>query len=174
MQRTTVNNQWAKELVFTNPGAGVCARNALGQHQEKLIELRSEYEFFCSLAHKYFGGGELMRSLELYRKEHEPAINSRVKIVEHLTEVVRLYKVFKKEDILDVDRAKRIPIEDFIQFNRYNKAECIWHTDSDPSMHLYREQNRVHCFSCGQGGDVIEVIRQVHTLDFKQAVEFLT
>jgi hypothetical protein len=40
------------------------------------------------------------------------------------------------------------------------KILCIWpeHDDRSPSMHVYRETNSVHCFSCGEGGDVVQVL----------------
>jgi DNA primase len=47
----------------------------------------------------------------------------------------------------------------------YEKARCVapGHFDATPSMHLYEE--RVHCFSCGFHGDVVDVWAAMHSFD---------
>ena len=53
------------------------------------------------------------------------------------------------------------------------KILCPWHDDRNPSLHVYRDH--VHCFSadCGITADGIKLVRQLHDMDFTEAVEFL-
>lgn len=74
---------------------------------------------------------------------------------------------------LNFERAKLVPIDSFIEFKR-GFAPCIWHDEVTPSMKYYKKNNRVHCFGCDKGGDVIDVIQQIKECDIKEAVRFLT
>jgi DNA primase len=40
-------------------------------------------------------------------------------------------------------------------------------------MHYYPKTNTVHCFGCGQSGDVVDVIQQLNGVEFRDAVRFL-
>lgn len=46
--------------------------------------------------------------------------------------------------------------------------------DRTPSFVVYRDQQRYHCFGCGRGGDVIDLVRTMEHIDFRAAVERLT
>jgi len=50
---------------------------------------------------------------------------------------------------------------------------CPFHQEKHPSFFLYPETNSFHCFGCGISGDVIEFVKQVKKINFKQAVIFL-
>ncbi len=71
----------------------------------------------------------------------------------------------------DIDRAKQVPIKNLIKV-RANKARCVWHTDKNPSMHVYPD-GHVYCFSCHAHGDVIALVQQMEGLDFVAAVRRL-
>lgn len=71
----------------------------------------------------------------------------------------------------DIARAKEYPIRQLIEV-KANKAKCVWHTDRHPSMHIYAD-NHAHCFSCGKGGDAIDVVQAMQGVDFKGAVRWL-
>jgi len=75
------------------------------------------------------------------------------------------YKPRKKKGKVDIQAIKQTPITNYVQFRRDHKALCVFHKDNDPSMHYYKDQNRVHCFACGQGGDVIDVVMAIFNLD---------
>jgi len=71
-------------------------------------------------------------------------------------------------------RAKQFPIEQLVTFTK-KKAKCVWHNDNDPSMHYYPKNNTVWCFSCGRGGDAIDVYRAMkENCSLKEAVDYLT
>ena len=73
----------------------------------------------------------------------------------------------------DVARAKSIPIDTFLDFNRAGFTHCINHEERTGSLKYYPEQNRVTCFGCGFKEDSIGVIMKLHNLNFIDAVRFL-
>jgi len=75
---------------------------------------------------------------------------------------------------LDVERAKLVPITDFLPVNKAGFVSCPWHNERTKSCKYYKKDNRVHCFGCDNGGDVIDVIQKILNKDFKEAVRFLT
>jgi len=75
---------------------------------------------------------------------------------------------------VDVEDVKGVPISDYLEFNKAGKAQCIWHNDENPSLHYYEEQNRVYCFACDEGGDVVDVVQELYSCSFKQALTKLT
>jgi DNA primase (bacterial type) len=72
----------------------------------------------------------------------------------------------------EIERARQYPFENLIEFKR-NMTRCPFHEDREPSMHLYREQNRVHCFSCNRSWDTIQFLRERDGLTFREAVRRL-
>lgn len=72
-----------------------------------------------------------------------------------------------------VVRAKEVPIETFLKFGKGGKAKCFLHDDRTPSLHLYRRQNKLHCFSCKFHGTVVDVVMKLQGLDFVEAVKYL-
>jgi DNA primase len=53
------------------------------------------------------------------------------------------------------------------------KGLCPFHDERTPSFHVTSAKNLFHCFSCGEGGDVITFVRKVDALSFTEAVEKL-
>ncbi len=56
------------------------------------------------------------------------------------------------------------------------KTLCPWHDDNHPSLALYERtgENRCHCFSCGQGGSVIDFVMQHEHWTFPEACQWLS
>ncbi len=50
---------------------------------------------------------------------------------------------------------------------------CPFHTDTNPSFYVVPAKRMFHCFSCGEGGDVIEFLQNIENIDFKAACEML-
>lgn len=78
-----------------------------------------------------------------------------------------------KDMALNLQRAKDYPIDQLVKV-KHNKALCVWHNDTNPSMHYYRKTNKVYCFSCNKGGDAIDVVMQMKGCELPEAVAFLT
>lgn len=53
------------------------------------------------------------------------------------------------------------------------KGLCPFHDERTPSFHVTPSKNLYHCFSCGEGGDVITFVRKTDALSFTEAVEKL-
>ncbi|MDP8217341.1 MAG: CHC2 zinc finger domain-containing protein [Candidatus Theseobacter exili] len=58
------------------------------------------------------------------------------------------------------------------------KTNCTNHrhgdgVDANPSMFLYRNSNRYHCFSCRNSGSVIDLVMQCRSIDKYEAVDWL-
>ena len=70
-------------------------------------------------------------------------------------------------DIVDADQRYGI------QVVRGGKAHCPWHADRTPSLSFYRDNSRFHCFSCGAGGDVIDLVGMLLNLPAVDAVREL-
>jgi DNA primase len=50
---------------------------------------------------------------------------------------------------------------------------CPFHDDRNPSMCVVPTKQIFHCFVCGAGGDVFTFIQKYHSMDFREALEFL-
>lgn len=79
---------------------------------------------------------------------------------------------------VNVIRAKAVPVDLILgKSNRGTGARkmysCPLHTDKSPSMCWYVVQNKVHCFSCGFNGDVIDLFSKLNNVNFITAVNTL-
>lgn len=50
---------------------------------------------------------------------------------------------------------------------------CPFHDDRNPSMCVIPAKQIFHCFVCGSGGDVFTFVKKYHSMDFREALEFL-
>lgn len=83
----------------------------------------------------------------------------------------RCVVITNTKDGMDLARAKEVPISNFIKFNRASFANCIWHTEKSPSMKYYPKDNHIHCFGCGQSGDVIDVVVKMNNVSLPEAIK---
>jgi len=51
-------------------------------------------------------------------------------------------------------------------------AICPVHADTNPSMTIYPQTNTFYCWSCGKGGDVINLVEFVLGCDFRTAIQW--
>ncbi|MFA5889979.1 MAG: DNA primase [Actinomycetota bacterium] len=84
----------------------------------------------------------------------------------------------RDEDLEEVRRrASLIDIAaEYMQLKRAGrlyKALCPFHPEKTPSMSLDPAKGLYHCFGCGEGGDVIHLVRKIDNLSFVEAVEHL-
>src|SRR5437667_10552365 len=49
---------------------------------------------------------------------------------------------------------------------RHYKGLCPFHQEKTPSFHIDRERGLWHCFGCGEGGDIFDVVMRVCSLPF--------
>jgi len=50
---------------------------------------------------------------------------------------------------------------------------CYFHDDSSPSMNVNESKDAFHCFSCGEGGNVIDLHMKVKGMTYVDAVKEL-
>ena len=53
------------------------------------------------------------------------------------------------------------------------RAQCWYHNDTHPSMHINKTKNIFKCFVCGKGGDVIKLVQDKENLSFIEACDWL-
>ena len=70
-------------------------------------------------------------------------------------------------------QAKEYPIENLIEFDNRNTAECIFGTHENARMSKPRDENFVKCFACDKSADSIKVYEIIKGCDFKTAVKNL-
>lgn len=105
-----------------------------------------------------------------------------MKKVEHYKKLISVQKYLntkkkigsnREEVSLNIEHAKSVPISNYIEFNRQHRTLCLWHDDKNPSMYYDVKRNRVHCFSCTKGGDVIDVVQKLLNKEFIEAVKII-
>lgn len=77
-----------------------------------------------------------------------------------------------EENVSDLRKAKKYPIENILKFNQSGFANCPLHIDKTASLH-YRPNNKWHCFSCSQGGDSIDLIMKMNNVSMKEAINII-
>jgi DNA primase len=61
-----------------------------------------------------------------------------------------------------------------MKINRSGFISCPFHgSDKHPSMKIYPGRRGYHCFTCGEGGDVISFVMGIDGLEFEPAVRSL-
>lgn len=61
-----------------------------------------------------------------------------------------------------IERAKGIPLDEILEFNRAGFATCPFHNEKTPSLHWIKKSNRWYCFGCSEKGDGIDLIMKLH------------
>jgi len=79
----------------------------------------------------------------------------------------------KKDALFNIEKAKSVPLESIIEFNRGHKRLCIWHNEKTPSLTLNKKHNFMYCFGCNKFGSSIDAIMHLYGLTFREAVIFL-
>ena len=76
---------------------------------------------------------------------------------------------YRSENIkaaLDIDRV--VSLYGY-EPNRQGFISCPFHSERTASCKIYPKSNSFYCFGCGAGGDVIDFVRLLYGLDFRQA-----
>jgi DNA primase len=85
----------------------------------------------------------------------------------------------RQEDVIAVRERSGIAdvVGEYIQLRPAGggnlKGLCPFHDERTPSFNVTPGKELYHCFSCGEGGDVIKFVMQVEQLAFGEAVERL-
>lgn len=84
-------------------------------------------------------------------------------------------KSVKKNKITDndIEQAKSVPIETFLEIGHSGFAKCPFHEEKIPSLKVYKKTNSWYCFSCMRGGTVVDLIMKKNNCDFIEAIKIL-
>jgi DNA primase len=72
-----------------------------------------------------------------------------------------------------IEKAKSVPITNYLKFNSAGFTKCIWHSEDSPSLKYFKKDNRVYCFGCNKGGDTIDVVMKNNGCDVKEAMDLI-
>jgi len=64
----------------------------------------------------------------------------------------------------------------FLKLTRKGKnyfALCPFHTEKTPSFSINEQLQSYHCFGCGKGGDVIQLVMELENLTYVEAIHYL-
>ncbi len=103
-------------------------------------------------------------------------IDGHVKRLEHLKMLYEnVGKPVKEGAVTDADIAcaKAVPVTQYLELNRSGFFVCIFHDDRHPSAKYYADQNKMYCFVCGKGFDVIDVVQKLRGVEFLEAVKII-
>ena len=99
--------------------------------------------------------------------------------LQKLQKFINFTKPIKGKELIDIEKAKRVSIQDLYDFGKIRHTtgriltKCPFHVEQHPSFYIFVEQNRFYCYSCNFGGDSISFIQKLHGLNFIDAVKFL-
>ena len=89
-----------------------------------------------------------------------------------------------QKEHFDLDRLKAISIvevarrlgDSLKREGVIEKTTCPWHKDTRPSLALYHrtDENHCYCFSCRNGGSVIDFVMQHENWSFQETCEWLS
>jgi len=126
---------------------------------------------------------EVNDQLELWLKHSQEAPNEITKVYAeiHLEDLflekeklqARLRYTGVKFDNNNLERAKEVPIENFLEFNSAGFATCLWHSEKTPSLHKITGKNRVYCFGCSKTADVIDVVMEQNGCTLPEALKII-
>lgn len=51
---------------------------------------------------------------------------------------------------------------------------CPLHKEKGPSFYVYANGQRYHCFGCGAGGDVLDLVMAMHRVGLREAADMIT
>lgn len=120
-----------------------------------------------------------IQSLSRYSATEDYETRSRRKVKQKLNQIKHMYDE-GIHNTTDKEVLKTIPIRYVI--SRISGVEipeystmCPLpnHNETNPSFHIYPENNSFHCFGCQRGGDVISFVRYYYGVGYYKALEIL-
>lgn len=59
------------------------------------------------------------------------------------------------------------------QLNRSGFMNCPFHTEKTPSLKVYDNGQKWHCFGCGKGGSILDFVMELFSLSLPEAIKRL-
>lgn len=121
------------------------------------IDARQIFPFRLSNFEEYYLEGRIEES------------EKRIKLFKNILN--RCVRVTTTQGGIDIAKAKLIPISNFIDLDKFNKACCPFHKEKTPSFVYYPKENRWWCYgSCNEGGDVLDFIMKQRAVTLPEAI----
>ena len=77
----------------------------------------------------------------------------------------------------DIALATDVSYSEYIEIKRHDHnrdwALCPFHNEKTPSFCISKDNNKFHCFGCGEHGDLIDLIKKLYGMEFLEAVKFI-
>lgn len=70
-----------------------------------------------------------------------------------------------------IERARAVPITEFIEIHKGGYAFCVAHDEKSPSMKYYKKNNHCRCYGCGFYGDTIDVVAKKFNISVGEAIK---
>jgi DNA primase catalytic core len=83
----------------------------------------------------------------------------------------QIQELAQKANIIEI--AEKLGLHVGVRQTASTKVLCPFHDDHNPSLQLYRDSNKFHCFVCGAHGDIYDLIKKCKGYDFREALEWL-
>lgn len=160
-----------KKLITTARSYELPADYAEVATKKELTELARQYanklDCYLEVARQmrtaYQSDAPVQLLLEMYRIAH--------------ADVTRRIKYFRKTrattDKNRIEAAKQVSMHEYLKIRRDKLTTCPWHDDTNPSAHYYEKQNKIYCFSCSKGGDVIDVVQTLNNCNLEEALTLI-
>jgi len=136
--------------------------------KKELFETKNNFSAACS---------QIVTIQTTDQRPHLEMIREFLKLrYQHYAHRYQMLNHTKKENLEEI---RRIPITNYLTFNRMGFTNCPWHNDTNASLKYYGAEskkcpNTVRCFgSCQTNYSVIDVVMQLEGCNFKEAVEKL-
>jgi len=116
---------------------------------------------------------------DIVRKDPD-RVMSQLELEDYIEKKKKIKKILElhtkfgtKNNEMNIEKAKQYPIDQLLEF-KGGFTRCIYHEEKTGSMKYYKDKNRVHCFSCNQGWDAIDIYQKLHNVEFIEAVKRLS
>jgi DNA primase catalytic core len=83
----------------------------------------------------------------------------------------QILELAKKANIIEI--AEKLGLNISSRQDGSAKILCPFHDDHNPSLQLYKDSNKFHCFVCGAHGDIYDLIKKYKNCDFREALKWL-
>lgn len=169
-----------RQLALDFPGAKRCIQELIKEKKKKLKEIypqRAVLERIVFKNHRNYTKQQVALEVLAGLFIDTPAeklvgeIKNLLNILWHIDNAKKLGT--GQDFVFNLEKAKEVPISDYIKFDKAGFASCIFHNEKTPSMKYYPKDNHVHCHACGKHADVVDVVRQLYNLNFINAVKLI-
>ena len=78
-----------------------------------------------------------------------------------------------KFDNNNLERAKQVPLSNFLKFNNAGFSLCPFHQERSASFHKLPGKNKGYCHGCGKSGDLIDVVMAQNSCTLPEAIKII-